>query len=93
MVGILSERDVLYKLGGMEGSVGSVKVSEIMTPNPVTMEAEESIRFVLHQMSVEGFRHIPIVSLDQPPRIVSVRAVLNYLHQSVEDASPDPASR
>ena len=93
VVGILSERDVLYKLGGMEGSVSSVKVSEIMTPNPVTMEAEESIRFVLHQMSVEGFRHIPIVSLDQPPRIVSVRAVLNYLHQSVEDASPESASR
>ena len=92
VVGILSERDVLYKLGGMEDSVTSVTVSEIMTPNPVTMEAEESIRFVLHQMSVEGFRHIPIVSLAEPPRIVSVRAVLDYLHQSVKDASPDPAS-
>lgn len=92
VVGILSERDVLYKLGGMEDSVGSVTVSKVMTPNPVTLEAEESIRFVLHQMSVEGFRHIPIVSLDQPPRIVALRAVLNYLHQSAEDVSPDPAS-
>ncbi len=93
VVGILSERDVLYKLGGMEGSASSVKVFEVMTPHPVTMEAEESIRFVLHQMSVEGFRHIPVVSFDHPPRIVSVRAVLNYLHQSIEDASPERASR
>lgn len=93
VVGILSERDVLYKLGGMEGAVSSVKVSEVMTPNPVTMEAEESIRFILHQMSVEGFRHIPVVSYDHPPRIVSVRAVLDYLHQSVEDVSSGPASR
>ena len=93
VVGILSERDVLYKLGGMEGSVSSVRISEIMTPNPVIMAAEESIRFVLHQMSVEGFRQIPVVSPDHPPRIVSVRGVLKYLHQSVEDAFPDSASR
>ena len=93
VVGILSERDVLYKLGGMEGSAGSAKISEVMTPNPVTMEAEESIRYVLHQMSVEGFRHIPVVSLDHPPRIVSVRAVLDYLQQSMEDASPEPVAR
>ena len=93
VVGILSERDVLYKLGGMEGSVNSIRISEVMTPNPVTMEAEESIRFVLHQMSVEGFRHIPVVSPDHPPSIVSVRDVLNYLHKSVEDASPESASR
>ena len=93
VVGILSERDVLYKLGGMEASAGSVQISEVMTPNPVTMEAEESIRYVLHQMSVEGFRHIPVVSFDHPPRIVSVRAVLDYLQQSMEDASPEPAAR
>lgn len=93
VVGILSERDVLYKLGGMEASLGSVRISEVMTPNPVTMEAEESIRFVLHQMSVEGFRHIPVVSHDHPPRIVSVRAVLDYLQHSMEDASAESASR
>ena len=93
LVGILSERDVLYKLGGMEGPFSSIRTSEVMTPKPVMAEAEDSIRFVLHQMSVGGFRHIPVVSPGHPLSIVSVRDVLNYLHQSVEDASPETASR
>ncbi len=78
--------------GDRTAPLGSIKTSEIMTPNPVTLGAEDSIRFVLHQMSVAGFRHIPVVGPGQPPRIVSVRGVLQYLHQSVQDTTPEMAS-
>lgn len=93
LVGIFSERDVLYKLGGQDEPLSSIKISEVMTPNPVTLGAEDSIRFVLHQMSVGGFRHVPVVGPGRLPRIVSVRDVLNYLHQSVKNTSPELASR
>lgn len=92
VVGIFSERDVLYKLGRRDEPLSSLKISDVMTPNPVTLREEDSLSFVLHQMSVGGFRHIPVVGTGLPPRIVSVRGVLNHLCQSVDDMTPELAS-
>ena len=91
LVGILSEKDVLYKLGGKDNSLNTIKTSEIMTSNPVTVNMDDSIRFVLHQMSIGGFRHIPITSRSSPPKIISVRDVLGYMCKSVTDIEPKMA--
>lgn len=81
LVGIFSERDVLYKMIGKEYLFQTTQINKVMTPRPVTLNLDDSIRFALHQMSVGGFRHIPILSPNQPLKIISVRDVLGYICQ------------
>ena len=81
LTGIFSERDVLYKLVGKKHLLHTIQTKKVMTPRPVTLNLDDSIRFALHQMSVGGFRHIPIVSPNQPQRIISARDVLGYVCQ------------
>ena len=81
LTGIFSERDVLYKLVGKKHLLHTIQTKKVRTPRPVTLNLDDSIRFALHQMSVGGFRHIPIVSPNQPLRIISARDVLGYVCQ------------
>ena len=75
LVGILTERDILNKAQDL-----SCPVSELMTPQPDTVTADDSIVYALHAMHLGGYRHIPVVdSQDVPVGIISVRDVLRYL--------------
>jgi CBS domain-containing protein len=82
LAGIFSERDVLLKAVGSGRALEDIKLSEVMTPKPVTLSPEHSIRFALHEMAVGGFRHIPLLRNREPVGIISARDVIGYLcHQ------------
>ena len=85
LTGIFSERDVLNKLATKAGNLEEVLVKEVMTPKPVIFSPDDSIRFAIHEMSVGGFRHIPVVNNHNPVGIISVRDVLGYLCQVIRD--------
>ena len=86
LVGILTERDLLYKVAGPEVDLARTPVSRLMTPNPETVEAGDAIRVVVNKMSVGGYRHVPIVKDGQPVGIISAKAVANYIlkHSALE---------
>jgi CBS domain-containing protein len=82
LAGIFSERDVLLKAIGSGRALEEIKLAEVMTPKPVTLSPEHSIRFALHEMAVGGFRHIPLLRNREPVGIISARDVIGYLcHQ------------
>jgi CBS domain-containing protein len=83
LVGILSERDILYKVSGKGMDPDQIKVSEVMTPNPVTLEGDATVAFALNKMSVGGFRHIPLVSNGNTLGVISVKDVLKFLSESI----------
>jgi len=85
LTGIFSERDVLNKLATKAEDLEEVLVKEVMTPKPVIFSPEDSIRFAIHEMSVGGFRHIPVVNNHNPVGIISVRDVLGYLCRVIRD--------
>jgi CBS domain-containing protein len=89
LAGIFSERDVLLKLAGTDRALDEVPVKEVMTDQPVVLSREDSIRFALHEMSVGGFRHIPLVSGDGPPSIISIRDVLAYVCAEIRRSDID----
>jgi len=79
LVGIFTERDVLTRVAFRDGN-RDLKVESVMTRNPETLEAGETIAFALNKMSVGGFRHIPIVDGDgKPTGVVSVRNIVDFL--------------
>jgi CBS domain-containing protein len=79
LVGIFTERDVLTRVVALADAL-SGPVSAVMTPAPETLEATETIAYALNKMSVDGYRHIPIVDRDgKAVSVLSVRDIVDYL--------------
>ena len=79
LVGIFTERDILTRVAFRENN-RELKVEAVMTRDPETLEASETIAFALNKMSVGGFRHIPIVDSDgQAIGVISVRNIVDFL--------------
>lgn len=79
--GIVTERDVVFKVLSRTGDLSKVTVSEIMTRSPESLTEDDTLAYAVNKMSIGGFRHIPIVKMGRPVGIISVRDVLRYLSQ------------
>ena len=82
LVGILSERDIMNRVVAVGRTAGTTDISEVMTPNPRAVPADETIEECLFIMREFGFRHLPIVDGKELKGLVSLRDVL--MHQAAE---------
>lgn len=82
LAGILSERDIMNRVVAVGRTPGTTAVSEVMTPNPRAVAADETIDECLFIMREFGFRHLPVVDGKELKGVVSLRDVL--MHQAVE---------
>jgi CBS domain-containing protein len=94
LVGIFTERDLLRKVIFHDGN-RSWKVGQVMTPNPETLPASASVAYALNKMSVDGYRHIPII--DSAGKAIGVLSVKDIVHFVVDcfpgavlNLPPDP---
>src|SRR5262245_34872258 len=92
LTGIFSERDFLLKAAGSGRPLQEIQLAEVMTPRPVTLSPEHSIRFALHEMAVGGFRHIPLLRSREPVGIISARDVIGYLCQQIRPTEGSSAT-
>lgn len=80
LIGIATERDILYKATQkIDGDLGQIPISSIMTPNPETLLEGDTIAYALNRMSVGGFRHIPILKNGTVAGLISAPDILGYL--------------
>ena len=79
LVGILTERDLLFKIAGREVDLEQIPVSAVMTPQPDAVGERDAIRVVINKMAVGGYRHVPIVREGHPIGIISAKAVASYI--------------
>jgi CBS domain-containing protein len=79
VLGILTERDVLMKVGESYPEHRDEPVRAFMTPNPVTLGANASIAYALNRMDVGHCRHVPIMEDEEPAGTVSFRHILRHL--------------
>lgn len=92
LAGILSERDIMNRVVAVGRTPGTTAVSEVMTANPRTVDAGESIEECLFIMREFGFRHLPIVDGNDVKGLVSLRDVLTYQVAQIERESRRVAS-
>ncbi len=79
LLGIITERDILMKASGSKTDY-SRPVSTIMTKNPITIKANESVAVALEEMMDGRFRHLPITNMDGTPEgILSIRDIMFFL--------------
>lgn len=61
LVGVLSERDVIQKCVCPGKHTDEMAVAEVMTPDPKTLNAQDSLAAALEIMSEGRFHHVPIL--------------------------------
>lgn len=87
LVGILTERDIVFKILAKKKKPADVRVESVMTPNPVMLDEEDTLAYALNRMAVGGCRHVPILREGRPAGIVSVRDILKYLAKLFPETS------
>ena len=83
LVGILTERDVLRAVA--RGVDESTTVADWMTPDPETLDPDESTEHAAVLMIHGGFRHLPVTEDDEVVGMLSIRDLMRVV---LEDAVP-----
>ena len=81
LVGIFTDRDAVLKAAGSD--LASLRVGDLMTPDPVVLRHDDPIAVAIHKMAVGGFRHIPIVDGGRPTGVVSARDVFAHVARTL----------
>jgi CBS domain-containing protein len=93
-VGIFTERDVL-RLAGAGADFEHAVLRDVMTPNPLTISADDAILAAARLMGARNLRHLPVVEGGYLVGIVSIRDVLAFLAERLwaehDEAAHDTA--
>jgi CBS domain-containing protein len=93
-VGIFTERDVL-RLAGGGADFEAVSLGTAMTPNPLTISAEDGILEAAQLMGERKLRHLPVVQDGNLAGMVSMRDVFGFLadrlHAERDETAADTA--
>ena len=74
--GIVSERDCIRKVDVMGKSAKDTKISEIMTSDVITVDADQPLEECMGLMIDKNIRHLPVCEGKQLLGLLSVRDVL-----------------
>jgi CBS domain-containing protein len=80
LVGIFTERDALRLMASSADL--QQPLSQVMSANPVTVSAGDTVATAIEKMSAGGYRRLPIVDdSNNPTGVVGVHGLVHYLVQ------------
>lgn len=74
--GIFTERDVLDRVLMASRDPDTTPLSDVMTRDPVTIDASQPVRTAIAELKANGVRHMPVLDGDELIGIVSMRDFL-----------------
>ena len=84
IVGIFSERDVVYQLAAHGPAMLEKTVGEVMTSPPITIEKSSGVLDSLALMTRRRIRHLPVVDGGQICGFVSIGDLVKYRIETIE---------
>jgi CBS domain-containing protein len=84
VLGIVSERDILYGLGREGAALLDRPVGEVMTAPAVTIDADTPILSALSLMTNRRIRHLPIVADGRMVGFVSIGDLVKWRIDRIE---------
>lgn len=84
IAGIMSERDVIYRLRDHGPEVLDWPVSKVMTAPAITAESTTSVLSALALMTQRRIRHLPVVDGGNLKGIVSIGDLVKYRMERIE---------
>lgn len=76
LIGVVTERDVLFRVVAERRDPATTLLAEVMTRNPRTIHPDKPFPDALHIMHEGGFRHVPVVEDGRPVGMISARDAL-----------------
>ena len=93
LIGVMSVRDVVTRVGPDYRQKLGRPVREFMTANPETLPPDAPVTFAINKMDVGGYRHIPVVQGERMLGVISARDVIRHLvRHSREQVAPQGAT-
>jgi CBS domain-containing protein len=84
LIGIFTERDVVFRVLAESRDPKTTRLAEVMTAKPQTIGPDRPFGHALHLMYESGFRHVPVVDRGRPVGMVSARDALGPELQELE---------
>lgn len=84
VVGIVSERDVIYRLADRGKDCLDVAVEEIMTSPAITVEPSTTVDEALAMMTRRRFRHFPVVENGELVAFISIGDLVKHKMDEVQ---------
>jgi CBS domain-containing protein len=85
LVGIVTERDITYRVVAEDRDPRQIRVEEIMTRDPVTGRPEMTAVEALDLMRKGHFRHLPVLRDGVPFAVVSIRDLHEAVRTGLEE--------
>ena len=77
LVGIFTERDIVFRVVAPGLDATATRIADVMTPTPHTVEPDKPYGYALLVMQEKGFRHLPVVQGGKLVGIVSSRSAMD----------------
>ena len=77
LLGIFTERDVVFRVVARGLDPAKLTIAEVMTADPKTIAPDKTFGIAMVLMHENGFRHLPVVENGHPIGIVSSRSALD----------------
>lgn len=84
VVGIVTDRDVLFGIRGNDGRIEGLTVAECMTGHPVTVRQDDEAEEVVRRMRESRVRRVPVV--DEEGSLVGIVAQADLAVHLEDDA-------
>ena len=77
LVGIVSERDIAFRVVALGLDPQATRLADVMTRAPHTVDPDKPFGYALLVMQENGFRHLPVVQDGKVIGIVSSRSAMD----------------
>ncbi|MEM6491984.1 MAG: CBS domain-containing protein [Pseudomonadota bacterium] len=90
IVGIFTERDMMNRVVAKDVDPAKAPVGDVMTPNPETIDLDQTIEESMRRMLDSRFLHLPVVDVTEEHAekvligIISARDVLRIMREKVD---------
>ncbi|HDZ57889.1 MAG TPA: cyclic nucleotide-binding/CBS domain-containing protein [Pseudomonas xinjiangensis] len=81
MTGILTDRDFRTRMVA-EGLPAQTLVSEVMSPNPITVQADDTVFEAMLCMLRNNIHHLPVLHRHRPIGVINLSDIIKYESQS-----------
>jgi len=83
LAGMLTFREILKALDANRGSLGSLKVSDVMIRDPACGGPDDSMEYLREMMNKDHIRYLPVKEGDQLLGVISFHDVANAVIKEV----------
>ena len=85
LVGIVTERDLVFRLLACSLQPAETKLATLMTPDPETLGPDDTAVAALEKMLAGHYRHLPVLRGDELCGMVSIRDIYEAVRHMLEE--------